>query len=96
MPIYVYRCESCDDELEILQARHDAAPGACRKCGTTLERIPSSPSVNLNKFTSRSVERHSKLSVEQQARKEGERLIEHSKKTGIALNDLFEIHDVGD
>jgi len=52
--------------------------------------------VNLNKFTSRSVERHSKLSVEQQARKEGERLIEHSKKTGIALNDLFEIHDVGD
>jgi putative FmdB family regulatory protein len=93
MPIYVYRCDSCEDELEVFQPRHDAPPDTCRRCGNTLVRVPSSPSVNLNRFTSRSAERHSKLSVHQQARQEGERLIEHSKKTGVALNDLFEIHD---
>jgi hypothetical protein len=49
--------------------------------------------MNVGKFASRSVERHSKVPADQQARMEQQRLVEHSKKTGIPLGDLFEIHD---
>jgi len=94
MPIYNYRCERCDDEVEVFQPRHDSPPGECANCGSTLERILSSPSVNLHRFTSRSSERHlKKMSVEKQAQMEGERLKEHSKRTGIKYEDLFEVHD---
>lgn len=33
MPIYEYRCESCDHELEALQKMADAALTDCPKCG---------------------------------------------------------------
>jgi len=33
------------------------------------------------------------MSVEKQAQMEGERLKEHSKRTGIKYEDLFEVHD---
>ena len=93
MPIYEYKCASCFGIFEVLQAIGAAPPEGCSRCGGRLERIPSSPSTNFNRYTSRSAERNSKLSVTQQARKEGERLIAHSKKTGIPLKDLFEDHD---
>ena len=94
MPIFNYRCERCDDEVEVFQHRHDSPPGECANCGSKLERILSSPAVNLHRFTSRSAERHlKKMTVEKQAQMEGERLMEHSKKTGIKYEDLFEVHD---
>ena len=33
MPIYQYRCESCDHELEALQKMSDAALTECPHCG---------------------------------------------------------------
>jgi hypothetical protein len=65
----------------------------CSGCGGRIQRVPSKPSTNFGRFTSASAERNSRLSVNQQARMEGERLKEHSKKTGVRLNDLFEDHD---
>jgi hypothetical protein len=69
------------------------APEICSNCGGPLERLPSRPSTNFGRFTSASAERHSKMTLDQQARKERDRLVEHSKKTGIPLRDLFEDHD---
>ena len=93
MPIYEYRCESCGAETEELVSMGSVVSDPCSKCGGPLERIPSSTSMNVGKFASRSVERHSKVPADQQARMEQQRLVEHSKKTGIPLGDLFEIHD---
>ena len=93
MPIYEYECQSCSTQFQVLHAMSDAGPKSCSDCGGRLERIPSRPSTNVGRFTSASAERNSKLSVDQQARKEGARLVEHSKKTGVRLSDLFEDHD---
>lgn len=93
MPIYGYQCELCSEEIEVLQAMTAPAPTPCSHCGGQLARVPSRTSVNTGKYTSRSAERHSKLSVDQQARKEGDFLAEHSKKTGVPMKELFEVHD---
>jgi len=93
MPIYEYKCESCGAETEAIQPMGSVLTESCSECGGTLERIPSSTSMNFGKFSSRSSERHSRLPAEQQARMERDRLVEHSKKTGIPLGDLFEVHD---
>ncbi|HKZ79860.1 MAG TPA: FmdB family zinc ribbon protein [Pyrinomonadaceae bacterium] len=92
MPIYEYVCEGCLEEFEVLQSMRDAGPDHCSRCGGRLERKHSLPNSNFRKFSSSSAERYSKLTVQQQARKELNRLSEHSKKTGIPLNDLFEVH----
>lgn len=93
MPIYEYECQSCGGVVEVLQAMSAASPKACSRCGGRLERRLSSPSLNVNQFTSRSAARHTKLTVQEQARQERDRLLEHSKRTGIPFNDLFEVHD---
>ena len=93
MPIYEYRCDSCDAETEAIVPMGATVTDPCPACGGRLERIPSSTSMNFGKFASRSVERHSKVPAEQQARMEQDRLIKHSRKTGIPLSDLFEVHD---
>ena len=92
MPIYEYTCQACADEIEVLQAINASGPGCCPKCGGALERQYSLTNANFGKHTSRSAERHSKVTVQQQAKQELDRLSEHSKKTGILLDDLFEIH----
>ncbi|MBX7117007.1 MAG: zinc ribbon domain-containing protein [Myxococcaceae bacterium] len=33
MPIYVYRCEKCQNEVELMQKVSDPAPGKCASCG---------------------------------------------------------------
>ncbi len=93
MPIYEYKCQSCGNEFEILQAMGAPPPEQCSRCGGLVERLFSSPALNFNKFTSRSAARHAKSTDDEQAKQERDRLIEHSKKTGIPLNDLFEVHD---
>jgi putative FmdB family regulatory protein len=93
MPIYEYRCESCSNEIEVIQPMGGTMEDRCSKCGGRFERTPSATSLNLGRHASRSAERHSKLTVEQQARLERDRLVEHSKKTGIPVGDLFEVHD---
>ncbi|CAN5713895.1 hypothetical protein BH18ACI4_BH18ACI4_22840 [soil metagenome] len=92
MPIYEYVCEICAEEIEVLQSITAAGPTDCSRCGGRLERQFSRANSNFRRFTSASAERYSKLTVQQQADKELNRLTEHSKKTGIPLNDLFEVH----
>jgi putative FmdB family regulatory protein len=92
MPIYEYICTVCSEEIEILQTMNAPGPDCCRGCGGALERLYSRTNANFGKHSSRSAERHSKLTVEQQAKSELNRLSEHAKKTGIPLDDLFEVH----
>jgi putative FmdB family regulatory protein len=92
VPIYEYVCEACSEEVEVLQSIRDAVPPNCSRCGNPLERKLSVTNSNFGKFTSASAERDSKLTVRKQAQKELDRLTEHSKKTGIPLDDLFEVH----
>ena len=92
MPIYEYVCETCSEEIEVLQSINAAAPGNCSLCGGQLERKLSVTNANFGKSTSANAERYSKQTVQQQAKSELDRLKKHSKKTGIPLNDLFEVH----
>jgi putative FmdB family regulatory protein len=39
MPIYVYRCASCDGEIERRQGFHDAPLATCEDCGGALRRV---------------------------------------------------------
>ncbi len=93
MPIYEYQCEACGDVFEALQTISAPPLEQCSHCGGGLERLFSSPALNVNHHASRSAERHSGLSVEQQARKERDRLVEHSKRTGVSYEGLFEDHE---
>jgi len=92
MPIYEYLCEACADTLEVIQGITATPPSSCPNCGGALERLFSRTNSNFNRHSSPSAERHSKLGVQQQAKQELDRLTEHSKKTGIPLEDLFEAH----
>lgn len=92
MPIYEYVCEACAETIEVIQAINTPPPGSCPSCGGGLERLFSRTNSNFGRHSSPSAERHSKLGVQQQALQELDRLTEHSKKSGIPLNDLFEAH----
>ncbi len=43
MPIYEYRCTSCDSTFEVLQKFSDTPLTTCEKCGGVLERLLSPP-----------------------------------------------------
>lgn len=92
MPIYVYQCKSCSDEFELLHTIGAASPDRCSHCGGPVARVPSRPSVNFGKHSSRTAERFSKVPADQQARQEGDRLAKGAKKAGIPLGELFEDH----
>ena len=48
MPIYVYRCEECKHELEILQKMDDEPLVFCPQCNEPkLKRIPAAGSFRL-------------------------------------------------
>ncbi len=48
MPIYEYRCESCDHEMEALQKMSDEALVKCPECGkSTLKKLVSAPGFRL-------------------------------------------------
>jgi putative FmdB family regulatory protein len=37
MPIYVYECQKCNEEVEEIQKMTDPAPEKCEKCGAAGE-----------------------------------------------------------
>lgn len=44
MPIYEYRCQDCEEQVEILVSSRTGAPPVCPNCGSTrLERRLSVP-----------------------------------------------------
>lgn len=92
MPIYEYVCKECLAAIEVLQSMDATGPDCCPSCGGGLERQHSLTNSNFGRHNSRSAERHSQLPAAQEAKRELDRLNEHSKKTGIPLDDLFEVH----
>jgi putative FmdB family regulatory protein len=45
MPIYEYRCQKCNDQIEVFQKLSDKAPTKCKKCGGRMEKQFSRTSV---------------------------------------------------
>lgn len=46
MPIYEYRCEDCDQVVEVMQKFSDEPLTTCESCGGTLERLISPPGLH--------------------------------------------------
>lgn len=38
MPIYEFRCQKCNDQIEVFQKLSDKPPTRCRKCGGRMEK----------------------------------------------------------
>ncbi len=47
MPIYEYRCQSCEHEFERFQQRNDDDPDACPECNGGIKRLISDTSFQL-------------------------------------------------
>ncbi|MFN7942712.1 MAG: FmdB family zinc ribbon protein [Thermoanaerobaculia bacterium] len=47
MPLYEYRCESCERRFEFLQGMTEAPVTECPKCGGELKRLLSAPAFHL-------------------------------------------------
>lgn len=45
MPLYEYRCESCDRTFEVMQKFSDAPLTSCDVCGAPVERLLSAPAL---------------------------------------------------
>ncbi|MBN1485716.1 MAG: hypothetical protein JXA37_13465 [Chloroflexia bacterium] len=45
MPTYVYRCEDCQEEIEVIQKFSDAPLSTCPHCGGSLKRLLFPPSI---------------------------------------------------
>ncbi len=43
MPIYEYKCSSCDRQFEVMQRMADAPLATCESCGGDLEKLLSAP-----------------------------------------------------
>ena len=46
MPLYEYRCHSCDQVIEVLQKFSDNPLSVCEGCGGRLERLISPPGLH--------------------------------------------------
>lgn len=47
MPMYEYRCTSCNNEFELRQKFSDPPASRCPQCGADVEKMISSTSFNL-------------------------------------------------
>ena len=47
MPIYEYRCSSCEHEFSVLQKVSDPAPDGCEKCDKPVAKVMSLSSFHL-------------------------------------------------
>lgn len=44
MPIYVFHCEDCDEDFEVIRSVREAdAPAFCEDCGEQCDRIVEKP-----------------------------------------------------
>lgn len=52
MPIYVYKCSKCGEEIEMLvKSISNAASEIVCDCGGTLERVPSGAGFKINGYS---------------------------------------------
>ena len=47
MPLYIFKCEKCEQEVEILQKMDEKAPG-CPVCGRSMDKLMSATNFILN------------------------------------------------
>ena len=45
MPLYEYECEACSHRFEVIQKFSDPPPDTCPKCGSKVQKLPSSPAI---------------------------------------------------
>jgi putative FmdB family regulatory protein len=45
MPLYEYKCGSCDSVIEVIQKFSDAPLTTCQSCGGVLQRLVSAPAL---------------------------------------------------
>lgn len=45
MPLYEYRCERCEQQVEVIQKFSDDPLETCQRCGGKLERLLSAPAI---------------------------------------------------
>ena len=39
MPVYVYSCEKCEDNKELVKGMSDPDPKTCPDCGSNIKRV---------------------------------------------------------
>jgi len=39
MPVYVYSCEKCEDDKELVKGMSDPDPKTCPDCGSNIKRV---------------------------------------------------------
>jgi putative FmdB family regulatory protein len=39
MPVYLYACEKCEDNKELVKAMNDPDPEYCPDCGNNIKRV---------------------------------------------------------
>ena len=57
MPIYEFRCQKCNDQIEVYQKLSDKPPTRCRKCGGRMEKQFSRTSVQFKGEVAEKVEK---------------------------------------
>jgi putative FmdB family regulatory protein len=45
MPLYEYRCNECESNVEVIQKFSDPDLAECSECGGSLERLVSAPAI---------------------------------------------------
>ncbi len=50
MPIYSFKCTTCDVEVELLQKINDNGSPDCIKCGNVMKKILSIPSRSMREY----------------------------------------------
>jgi putative FmdB family regulatory protein len=39
MPVYLYSCEKCEDNKELVKGMNDLDPTSCPDCGSNIKRV---------------------------------------------------------
>ena len=45
MPLYEYECDACSHRFEVIRKFSDPPIETCPKCGSTVQKLPSSPAI---------------------------------------------------
>ncbi|HEX3524569.1 MAG TPA: zinc ribbon domain-containing protein [Stellaceae bacterium] len=72
MPIYEYECTPCLVVYEAMHGINDRPPEHCPKCGGSLRRRISAPSINRYNLSSPTEAKYAKVSASEEIAKEQE------------------------
>ncbi len=72
MPFYEYECAPCCVVYETMHAMNDPPPGNCPRCGSSLSRAMSAPSLNRYNFSSPTEAKYAKMTAREEIARERE------------------------